>query len=83
MSKIYLICLCLFVTACVSPAFRPIQGKDPETVRAIKGEPSSILREQNYEMWTYRRSGCTEVVFFDNKGQAASWYEMGICEPEE
>jgi len=82
MSK-YLICLCFFLTACVNPAFRAIQGKDTESVRLIKGEPVTILKEQNHEMWTYRQNECTQIIFFDNDGKATDWHEMGFCQPEE
>lgn len=82
MSK-YLICLCLFLTACANPAFRAIQGKSTESVRAIKGEPVTILKESGHEMWTYRQNDCTQIIFFDNQGKATDWHEMGVCKVEE
>lgn len=83
MSKKYLICLCLFLGACVNPAFRAIQGKSPEDVRAIKGEPVTILTAQNHEMWTYRQATCTQVVFFDENNRAVDFQELGTCQTEE
>ncbi len=83
MSKIYLIVFCLFLTGCVSPAFRSIQGKNTDAVRAIKGNPVTILKENEHEMWTYRQNECTQIIFFNDQGKATDWHEMGICQIEE
>jgi len=83
MQQKYLICLCLLLSACVNPRFQAISGKTPEDVRAIMGDPATIAKEQGHEMWTYKQNDCTQIVFFNQRGVAASWHEMGVCQTEE
>lgn len=77
-----LICLCLFLTACINPTFRRIEGKSQEDVREIKGDPVTIFKEKDHEMWTYRQEGCTQIVFFDTEKRASDFHEFGACQAE-
>ena len=76
----FIVLVCLFLTACVSTEFSTIRGKGKEDVRRIKGDPATIIRENNYELWTYRQENCQKMVFFDEEGRAVDWYETGDCE---
>ena len=79
MSKQYFLCLCLFLGACVHPAFQAIQGKNGDDVRALKGNPSTILTARDHEMWTYRYTDCTQIIFFDETKNAVDFHEIGSC----
>ena len=83
MSKKYLLSLSLFLSACVNPNFQAIEGKQSPDVRAIKGDPVSVIKENGHEMWTYKKGSCTQIVFFDQSGAAADWNEMGDCKIDE
>jgi len=69
----------LFLTACVSSEFAAVRDKSADKVRAIKGEPITIIHENGYEMWTYRQGECRQFVFFNEEGKATDWYELGEC----
>ena len=71
--------LFLFLVGCVSTEFSTIRGKKTDSVREIKGVPATIIRENGYEMWTYRRGECRQIVFFDENEKAVDWYESDNC----
>ena len=80
---LFLLGFIFFLSACTNPNFQRIEGKQGPDVRSIQGEPTSVIKENGHEMWTYKKSGCTQIVFFDNSGAAAAWHEIGNCKMDE
>ncbi len=78
--KNFIVMISLVVLAgCQSPRYDALVAKTPKEVRALKGRPTTIIQEKNYEMWTYKKDDCTEVVFFDAEKHVADFYEKGSC----
>jgi len=73
----------IILLGCQSPQYDALVAKTPKEVRALKGRPTTIIREQDHEMWTYRRHNCTEIVFFDKEKRVADFYEKGSCAPDK
>jgi len=80
---ILIISMLVLLTACVNPAFNAIKGKRSDDVSEKMGQPTTKLKENGFEMWTYRNGPCTQIVFFDADGLASGWQEIGVCTPKE
>ena len=78
----FVLSACIFLASCVNPAFKEIEGASYDEVRAQKGTPVTIVTEKGYQMWTYRRGECSEIIFFNEKGKADDLHEFGSCPAE-
>ena len=83
MSKIIIIVMSLYIVACTNFHLTSLPARTEGGVRSVMGEPVSILRENNRQMWTYRKNDCTQMVFFDDTNTVVDWYDIGNCSEEE
>ena len=78
-----LICLCLCLAACANTKLEAIRGQDEAKIKADRGTPMTVVTQNGRQMWTYRQEECTELIFFDDKGQVDGLQELGTCLPKE
>ena len=77
---IYILFFCLLLAGCVNTFFNSLQGKSTQDVQEQMGQPTTILTENNHQLWTYRSEGCIQMVFFGLAGQVEDHYSFGDCE---
>ena len=95
MKKYGLVLFCLVLCACASPedsrvdtilsmARAPsiglLEGKTPEQVRDLMGEPTFVRREDPNESWMFKAPDCAVFVFFDKNGVSTFTETKGSCD---
>ena len=78
MKKIGIVMLFVCLAGC-SVISANMQGMTKEQVKKEHGTPTSVMKEKNAEMWTYRNENCSEFVFFDNAGIVTYTERKGSC----
>lgn len=83
MKKICLI-LFLFLSACATvltpDTLLELKGLKTQDVRLKMGEPVSIRRESNAQMWAYYQNGCSSLIFFDAQDVVQHVEQCGQCQ---
>ncbi|MBE6449713.1 MAG: outer membrane protein assembly factor BamE [Alphaproteobacteria bacterium] len=94
MKKIFLIFI-LFIAACATPQERQasailsmsspktlsmLEGKTPEQVRNLMGEPTFVRKEKPNESWVFKVPECAVFVFFDETGTSGLAQSKGVCD---
>ena len=77
--KYIFIALCLMVVGCQTVNWESLYGVSQSEVKKQMGDPVSIMRERDNEIWTYREGGCTKHVFFDAAGIVKYVDAKGVC----
>ena len=77
--KKWIVLILLILTGCQNPQYAALVAKTPKEVKALKGTPTAIINENGHEMWTYKRQGCVEIIFFDDQKRVADFYKKGSC----
>lgn len=91
---IFLFCLML-LTACMqvgdkqtntiltlakSDSLSTLQGKTPEEIIAILGEPALVRTEKPHQTWAYKAPDCALFVFFNGEGLSCYTEAKGSCD---
>lgn len=59
-----------------------LQGKTPEQVRNVLGEPTFVRKEKPNESWVFKAPDCAVFVFFDGNGIASYTQSKGTCDKQ-
>ena len=59
-----------------------LQGKTPEQVRNVLGEPTFVRKEKPNESWVFKAPDCAVFVFFDANGIASYTQSKGTCDKQ-
>ena len=59
-----------------------LQGKTPEQVRNVLGEPTFVRKEKPNESWVFKTLDCAVFVFFDGNGIASYTQAKGSCDKQ-
>lgn len=63
-----LIVLCLMLSGCAGYRSVNLQGLTTQQVQRRLGEPTIQRTESPYQLWTYKQSDCSLLVYFDENG---------------
>ena len=95
MKKCWLLLFVLVLAACASPedsrvdtilsmARSPsiglLEGKTPEQVRDLMGDPTFVRKEKPNESWVFKAPDCAVFVFFDENGISTFTEKKGSCD---
>ena len=59
-----------------------LQGKTPEQIRNVLGEPTFVRKETPNESWVFKAPDCAVFVFFDGTGLASFTQSKGSCDKQ-
>ena len=59
-----------------------LQGKTPEQIRNVLGEPTFVRKEKPNESWVFKAPDCAVFVFFDATGVASYTQSKGSCDKQ-
>ena len=59
-----------------------LQGKTPEQVRNVMGEPTFVRKENPNESWVFKAPDCAVFVFFNGNGVASFTQSKGSCDKQ-
>jgi len=79
MKKCFIILVFVLLAGCSSITMESLNDMPKQTVRNKFGEPVSIMRENNNEIWTYRQGQCIKYVFFDASEKVKYIDTKGNC----
>ena len=74
---VIIVCFCLM--GCQTLMWNSLQGLTKSEVKNRVGEPVSVMREKNSEIWTYRQGRCTKHIFFDTAETVKYVDTKGVC----
>ena len=57
-----------------------LEGKTPEQVRDLMGEPTFVRKENPNESWVFKAPDCAIFVFFDKDGVSTFTEAKGSCD---
>lgn len=97
MNKYVSLLLCLVLAACstcgdkqadtILSLARPssiglLQGKTPEQITALLGEPTFVRTEEPHQTWVFKAPDCALFVFFNADGMSCYTESKGSCSME-
>ena len=65
-----------------APSIGLLEGKTPEQVRDLMGEPTFVRKEEPNESWMFKAPDCAVFVFFDKKGVSSYTETKGSCDKQ-
>ena len=95
MKKYGLLLFVLILSACASsedsrvdtilsmaraPSIGLLEGKTPEQVRDLMGDPTFVRKEDPNETWMFKAPDCAVFVFFDKSGISTYTETKGSCD---
>ena len=63
-----------------APSIGLLEGKTPEQVRDLMGEPTFVRKEDPNESWMFKAPDCAVFVFFDKNGVSTYTETKGSCD---
>ena len=57
-----------------------LEGKTPEQIRNLMGEPTFVRKEKPNESWVFKAPECAVFVFFDETGKSGLAEAKGLCD---
>ena len=94
MKKYLILLTCLILVSCAtcgdkqvdtilnvasSSSFDILEGKTPEQITALLGEPTFIRTEDPHQTWVFKAPDCALFVFFNAEGVSCYTESRGSC----